>query len=301
MSTDLSEHMVRRFVMNNSLSVLNKDVGEIMRPWRPETASAANPFTGWATLVFHDLDGLYRGGGLVSFRGIDLPTLFKNISPVVYLYNPKSTREIADELCRRYGIPMQASWFVNTAFDYNTIPTTVQLETVATNYCHQAFLNVRVERANADVAEIFANNVLDYPQLCYTPEASRVSAEFSYHQDFTPDSLQEYKFLKAYPTERITTDTLYAAQGIGVLSALIEERLGWKPFYQKAEALETTDVCFFNSQLVYNGSTKKYVHPDRLPSSPTADTWYDNVLVVRFDTSVSGVQGLGYFHYNDLS
>lgn len=300
MSNNVTEHLVRRFVLANSLSPLTKDEAVVVRPWRPST-TPADSFTGRASIVFKDHDGLYRGGGLLSYSNLNPALLFKNITPTVYLYNPQDHAEIVDELGRRYGVPLFGAWVVNQPFDYTKLPQTVTVEFAPNDFINQVFLDIRVERASASIDEIFQNDVLESPKIPFTPMDARANVEFSYREDFTPDTLQEFKFLKSYPLALVDSETLYANQGIGVLSALIEQRMGWHPHYEVTAGLSPTDLCFRGSQAIYNGSTKRFVNPVVDPASPTADAWYDNVLVIRFDPVFSGVQGLGYFHYNELS
>lgn len=302
MSNDVSEHLVRRFVLANSLSLSPKDAATTVRPWRPSTGSAADSFTAKNTVVFKDSDGKYRGGGIIEYNHLNPALLFKNITPVVYLYNPKSHAEIAEELGRRYGVPVFGVWVKNKAFDYTTLPQTVTIEFAANNYINEVSLNVRVERSNADLAEIFTKDVLATPNLPYEVLDARTNAAFSYHIDFTPDSLQEFKFLKAYPVDQITNENSYKnSQSVRVLRELVVERTNWTAQYETYYSPTPKSLCFKGSQLLYNGSTKRFVDPAADPASPTADAWYDNVLVIRFSSMYSGVQGLGYFHYNELS
>lgn len=296
-----SEHLVRRLVRLNGLKALNAEEAFFTRQDSPKGMSPTSSFTGWGTIVFRDKGADYRGGGLVTYSNLDIAVLFKNIQPVVWAYNPKTTREIAQELARQYGLPLDPNWFINEAFDYTTLPKSVLLKTNRTDFTNESVITVTVKRANADVNEIFSNVDLDYPQISFEPMTGRTNAEFSYHMDFTPDNLTQFKDLVNYPVEMITSESQFLVEPVQTLASFISTRLGLKTYFEVIEDLEAGDVCFKGSQLVYNGPARNYVHPENKPSSPKADVWYERVLVVRFDPTLSGWHGLAYFHYNELS
>lgn len=296
-----SQHLVRSLTRLNGLKPLNAEEAYFTRQDSPKGMSPTSPFTGRGTIIFRDKGANYRGSGLVTYSSLNVATLFKNIPPVVWLYNPRTTHEIVIELARRYGLPLDPAWFVNEPFDHTNLPKSVELKVVRTDFTVEERLTVRVERADADLSEIFTKVDLEYPKISFLPLTNRTSAEFSYHQDFTPDNLSQYKDLVEYPTGPMDHKDKYLESKVQTLVSLIKERLELPVYYEVTEDLAADDVCFRNSVLVYNGPTRNYVHPDKKPSSPKADTWYDRVLVIRFDDALSGWQGLAYFHYNNIS
>lgn len=294
-----SDHLVRRFARLNSLRVLKGEEAYVTRESSPDGMSPSSLFVGNATMVFRDLGGYYRGSGLVKYNCLTPSVLFKNIDVEVWLYNPKTIREIVAEVARRYGVPIDPAWAVDGPFDFTVLPKTVQIEFKRTNFTNQDFLNVTVRRADADVGQIFKSTVLSSPKVPFTLLDSRTNAEFSYQYDFTPSNPEEVKQLKEYPAGLITDLSQYRdVPAMTVLSDLIAARTDWKPQFEVAAGLTASDLCFRGSQLVYNGRSINYVPAE--PHLPSADTWYENVLVVRFDATHSGVQGLAFFHYNNL-
>lgn len=296
-----SLHLVRSLTRLNGLKPLNAEEAYFTRQDSPKGMSPTSPFTARGTIVFRDKKADYRGSGLVTYSGLDVALLFKNIDPVVWLYNPRDTTEIVEEVARRYGLPLDPAWFINQPFDHTDLPKSVVIESVRTDFTIKSQFTVRVERADADLSEIFTLVDLNYPKVSFEPLTNRTNAEFSYHQDFTPDNLAQYKDLVEYPKELFETEDQFLDSKVQTLVGLIKERLQLPVYYEVTEDLAANDVCFRNSKVVYNGPTRSYVHPDKLPSSPKADTWYDRVLVIRFDQATSGWQGLAYFHYNELS
>lgn len=294
-----SDHLVRRFARLNSLRVLNGEEAYTTRETSPTGMSPSSVFVGDATMVFRDLNGYYRGSGLVKYKCLTPSVLFKNIDVEVWLYNPKTIREIVAEVARRYGVAIDPAWAVDGAFDYTTLPKTITVEFNRTHFTNQDFLNVTVRRADASVEQIFTNTVLNSPKVPFTLLDARINAEFSYQTDFTPSNPEECKQLKEYPVGLISDLSQYRdVPAMTVLTDLIASRTDWTPQYEVEAGLKPTDICFRGSQLVYNGRTTGYVPAE--PHQPSADTWYENVLVVRFDATHSGVQGLAFFHYNNL-
>ena len=292
-------HLVRRFARLNNLKPLRADEAVIQQA--AIVSDATLYFRSRGALVFRDTGANYRGGGLVTFNSVSLDTLFKNITPVVWLYNPKTLREVAAGLIAQYGAPLETYWFADGVFDYSQMPQTVTLTLEDHVFTKYSTLQVEVRRADVDITTLFTDTTLVTPQAGFTPQPNRTSAEFSYAVDFTPQNLYEYEQLLAYPSSKITTEELYDNLSVQTLKGLIEERLGKAVAFEVTEGLTATQVCFKNSSLVYNGLTKNYVHPDLLPWRAGADGWYDRVLVVSFEIASSGFQGLAYFHYNDLN
>lgn len=296
-----SDHLVRSFVRLNAFKPLTADEAFVIRERSPTSGAPSWDFKGQATMVFSDTDGLYRGGALIEYDAIKVSEMFKNIQPEVWLYNPRTKREIVAELSRRYGAPLLPEWFEDGAFDHTDLPKTVTLKALRTNFTMVDEITVMVRRSDAKLDEIFTEQVLTCPKVPFTLLDSRTNVEFSYKQDMTPDNLALFKELQRYPVGVCDDISKYSDQALQTLAGLITERLGWNVNYHKDSGLTPKDLCFRGSELVYNGSSKKYVNPVKDPSSPGANTWYDNVLVVRFDPTYSGVHGLGYFHYNNLS
>lgn len=296
-----SDHLVRKLVRDNALKPLTVDVAYSTRESSPGGGPPSNPFLGKGTIVFQDRGANYRGGALVTYNGFKPSVLFKNVKAEAWLYNPTSTSAIVEELSRRYGVALDPTWFIAKPFDYKIMPQTIVLDVRRTDFTIQDTLTVTVSRADAQLDEIFTNNVLECPKVSFTTLAEKTCAEFSYSKDCTPDNLALYKEVKRYPVGKITDVSQYPNRAVQVVADLIRERVGWTTQYEKPSGLTAGDLCFRGSELIYNGSSKKYVHPVNDPSSPGANTWYDNVLVIRFDPVYSGVHGIGYFYYNDLS
>jgi len=294
-------HLVRTFTRNNSMTLLRTDDAVFQQVKSYDGSTVASPFGARGALVFRDTGANYRGSALVTYRSLSLPALFAGIQPKIWLYNPKTLRELAAELIRVYGAPLQADWFIDGPFDYSTMPQVVTLTTYRTDFTTQESITITVDRADVDVNEIFKNTTMTAPQTSFTPVSARTSAEFTYKYDFTPANFDDYTSLLNYPTAKITTLAAYQAAEVQSLVSLLADRLQQPIAYEVTADLQPNQICFKNSVLVYNGKTSGYVHPDRIPWYPGADGWYDNVLVVRFDTAVSGFQGLAYFHYNDLT
>lgn len=294
-------HLVRRFARLNNLTPLRADDAVLLRPQR-EPGSRSDAF--WrchGAMAFRDTGANYRGSKLVTYNTVSIDTLFLNITPEVWLYNPKSLQEIAGALIARYGLPLQKEWFADAVFDYTVMPQVVRLTLNSTMFTKESTVDVTVRRSDVNIADLFKSNVLVTPQIGFTVQTARTSAEFTYAHDFTPQNMEEYGAILAYPTGAVVAEATYNGAPIQTLKGLIEERLGNPVAYEVTSNLTADQVCFKNSQLIYNGPTRGYVHPDHLPWRPGADTWYDKVLVISFDTATSGFQGLAYFHYNDLT
>lgn len=296
------DYLARRFVRDNSLSPTRLDEIIVTHIVPREANSETGNFVADAAMVFKKIDGAaYRGAVLFNYNALRLDSLFKNISPEVWLYNPKTTKEVAAELIRRYNVPAEIDWFVDQPINADVLPQIYSIAFKRTNQTVPTTIDVKVNRSEVDLADIFLDNVLDVPAISFVSETNRTNAEFSYAVDFTPDNLYTYHYLRNYPAGLFDEEIDWEAEPVQSLASLIRERMGYPTFYERLEGLQTGDVCFRGSQLVYNGPTAGYVHPDNLASSPGGDTRYDRLLVVRFDSAYSGFQGLGYFHYNDLS
>lgn len=243
-----------------------------------------------------------RGSRRVRFNKLSLNPLFRNVTPVVYLYTPRSKREVAQALIDRYGLPLQADWFADEAIPTatgNLEDFTVKLWLNLTLFTmggdENNALNVRVLRANADLSTLFKNNVLDTPVMPYTIRSGYKNTEpMTYGKDFTPSTEERFVALSSIASSQ----DLYGTESpsLELSNALVEilaDRLGI-PVTKEADV--DGALCVRNATFVYNGPTTGIAQ---------ADVWYDNVLV--FDTVVDPLdstardyRGRCWVHYNNM-
>lgn len=244
-----------------------------------------------------------RGSRRVQFNKINLANMFRNITPVVYCYTPRNTREVATELIKRYGLPMNPEWFVNT-----TIPTavgnspdfTIGLTVTDTLFTRSPSdsdgpLQVRVLQADVDMAELFKSSVLNAPVMPYVVRQGYTNLEtITYGVDFTPDTPERFILLRAIEASiDLYGHEAPSAERSSNLVELLSDRT---KIPATVDADQDGKICLLRATLVYNGPTVGF---------PTSNTWYDNVLV--FDTIVDPIdsaardyRGRAYVHYNNI-
>jgi len=243
-----------------------------------------------------------RGSRRVRFNKLSLNTLFRGVTPVVYLYTPRSKREVAQALIDRYGLPLQAEWFADEAIPTatgNLEDFTVKLWLNLTLFTmggdEYNFLTVRVLRANADLATLFKDNVLDTPVMPYVIRSGYKNTELmTYGKDFTPSTEERFVALKSIASSQ----DLYGTQSPSLelsntLVEILSDRLGI-PVTKEADV--DGALCVHNATFVYNGPTTGLTG---------ADVWYDNVLVFDtvidpLDSTARDYRGRCWLHYNNM-
>lgn len=291
--------LTRKFVRDNELTPLAADSVVMVNMSMPPDVPSQSNFTAQGILVFKDTDSNYVGSELVSWGGCNIALYFKNVTPEIWVYNPNSTRELADALIKRYGLPFEKTWFVDSPVDCTVLPIKAKLVTLTNHFLIGGIeLEVTVNRGEAQLSEIFKDTVLDSPGWPITIATDRTSAEYSYSLDLTPGLPEDYRLLNTYPTGKMD-EALYEHDAVKLLVGLINQRS------EQMKAGFSTEVAgdfnFKNSELVFSGRPRNFVHPEGKPWSPGADVRYDRVLVIRFDTSAPGRGGYAFFHYYEVS
>lgn len=246
---------------------------------------------------FQKTDPNHRGTKLTRADNMALGKMFARIPELnVFVYVPKTTREIAQALIDRYGLPMYASMFVDipiTAEQVANMPFKIDLQLQPGPWCIQDnadFARVTVNEPNVDLADAFKNNVLDVPVLPYTIAQGATNVELvSIGTDFTPLYLEDYARLLEITTaadlSSAATPNVFRAD---VLVRLMEERTG---IVTQRQATTERDILTTDSaKLLYHGKPSGY---------PTANTAYDRVLVFEL-VNCPSYTGVYYFHYNSL-
>lgn len=244
------------------------------------------------------------GSRRVAFAQMMLLTMFKNISPVVYCYTPRSTLDVVDALIARYGVPFKREWFRDDAIPANVgnspefkikLWLNNTLFTFGSRDINE-MLEVQVNQADVDVADIFKKNILTSPVMPYVIRQGYTNIDLlSYGKDFTPNTIERFKLLRAIDSslDLYHHDTPHAERSANLVE-LLEDRLG---IDVTVEADIDKALCLLRATLVYNGPSIGFAG---------ANTWYDNVLV--FDTITDPVdsaardyRGRAYVHYNNMS
>lgn len=242
-----------------------------------------------------------RGSRRTKFYRFRLDRLFKNVSPVAYVYTPRTKAEVAQALIDRYGLPLKAEWFEDGAISKalgDNPPFNIELNLVRSDFTDRSDIGVTVQvrQATVSVADIFKSNVLEAPGLPFVVRQGYTNTELkTYTVDFTPEVLDDYKILRGIST----SEQLYSVDGLNLTSSmfitqLLHERLG-VPVTVEGDIEGALSLRTAN--FVYNGPTSGF---------PGSDPWYDHVLV--FDTVIDPVssvartyRGRCYIHYNELS
>lgn len=245
---------------------------------------------------FQKTDPNHQGTKITQTDNYRLGDMFRGVQDLhVYVYVPKTTRDIAAALIERYGVPLRADWFVETpisASQVQNMPFDIDLRLLPVPWCNpdgEDKVTVTVHEPNMDLAVAYAKNVIDVPTLPFTLQQGRTNVELvSIGTDFTPLYVEDYQRLQEITTDAdlssAATPSVYRAD---VLVRLMEERTGVTTVRQSTT--EAGIVSTAGSKLKYHGKPSGY---------PTADTRYDHVLV--FDINCPTYVGDYYFHYNSL-
>lgn len=132
----------------------------------------------------------YRGTNEVSYNRLDLATLFKNVPPVLTMFQPKNHREIFRELLWVYGLPGANDDAVldevtNTVVDWKNTPPEVTLAITKGNF-YSGSLKVAIIQKVMPLDEIVV--IRDLPLM--TDKYSLMTTDLRlerhfYHYDFT--------------------------------------------------------------------------------------------------------------------
>lgn len=252
---------------------------------------------------FKAINFTVRGSQRVQFEKLDLPTLFRRVTPVVYLYTPRTKRQVAAGLIERYGLPLKAEWFedapiptdVGNSPDF-TIGLMLQ-RTLFTNVVNEltSTLNVRVIQADSDLAEIFTNDVLESPKMPFTMLPGYKNTEvMTYGKDFTPNTEERFVGIRAIASSQdLYGQESPALERANHLIEVLSDRLGI-PVTREADV--DGALCVRNATFVYNGPTT---------GMASSDTFYDNVLVFDtvldpMDSTARDYRGRCWIHYNNM-
>ena len=299
------EQITRRFNLLNKLKPSALDEPEVRDAKR---YSASNPefdiATTRATFLYKGKEGNYHGSCLTSFETVNLEMLFANNTvPVVYGYNPHTTREVAELFVEQYGLSLDVDWFESTPFDATILPTHVTLHTVSNAFCSRSKLTVRVERSETDIGELFQNDIIDAPSLPFDP-VFRNGTIPTYGKDFTPF----YSEQKEWFANMLVRDGYYygfrpasedAANGRREFCEFIAEIIGSDADLNIADTAGAglqNHICLGYFYVRYHGTTKNAVY-----KNVSADIAYDNVLVIEshFSKDVTNYDGPLFIHYNN--
>lgn len=244
-----------------------------------------------------------RGSRRVQFEKLDLPSLFRNVAPVVYMYTPRTKREVATALINRYGLPLKAEWFEDAPIptDVGNQPDfTIGLllsRTLFTNTINDltSTLNVRVMQADMDLADVFTKDVLESPKLPYALLPGYKNTEvLTYGKDFTPSTEERFVVLRSIASSQ----DLFGLQApslerANVLMEVLSDRLGI-PVTRESDV--DGALCVRNATLIYHGPTTEFAQ---------SDTFYDRVLVFDtildpMDSTARDYRGRCWIHYNNM-
>lgn len=297
-----AKRLLRNFIRTSQLEPSNKDVASVLYThWVGNMGTASAPYKRMSAMInFSDSDGKYRGAKGTTYFTMRPSLLFKNITPTVTLYNPKTMREIGEALVLKYGLPLKSDAFPVTPVDASILPADISVSIGSYAWMENEFIKVRVERAKASIPDLLTTTILDSPGLPTTVLTGRTPAEYSYAYDFTPDLPEDYLPLVNYPVDYFDTtnkDIVINDPGVLWLMSAITKRLGVECAW---EVTDPNGVAMFKSQLVFNGPSKDYVPSNPQPWSPRGDTAFENLLVIQFSSDIPGRAGLGFFHYNSL-
>lgn len=245
-----------------------------------------------------------RGSRRVQFNKVKLNNMFRGVSAEVFLYTPRTTHEVAAELIRRYGLPLNLDWFVNTPIPTevgNSPDFTIKLYMVRTLFNMEPAnqdeaLSVRVRQADVDLKDIFKKVDLSTPKLPFTIRAGYTNTEYlTYGKDFSPETVEKFALLKAIAASEDLYGFEYpSSDRSAYLVELMNSRLDIEV---TTEGDQDGKLSLKNAVFVHNGPTVGF---------PKADTWYDNVLVFDtvldpMDSSARDYRGRCYVHYNNVS
>ncbi len=297
------QRMMRNYLIRAQLKPNLKDTLSVGSGWYGyDNGSKDFPTRNMSTiLLLGDTDGVYRGSAILNYTTLRLDFLFRNFQPVVHLYNPTSTMQVAKALIKKYGLGITEESFIDEPIDGKLLPVVIPLRCRATEWLEATTVNVRIERATVDLNDILTKSTtLESPKLPTTIETGRTPAEYSYSMDFTPDLPEIFYAIQNYPTEQFEVankDTLMAMPIMTWLLAAIKDRMEIEADWEVTGA---DGYAFNKSILVYNGPVSAYAPAVLNPWTPRGDDVYDNLLVIQFSNEIPGRSGLGYFHYNTV-
>lgn len=299
--------LTRTFVRKNNLTPSDMDVTDVRNPkFVSNTGEETGDKNMKATFLFKSSGGNYQGSELFTYKTVNLERLFLNNSiPVVWGYNPHTTKDIAKLLIDQYGLSMHEDWFIEEPVDGSLLPTYFTIKTKSTDYCSASQLTVRVEQSEKDVAELFAVDVLDAPNypdygnstnVRYAPQHT----QRTYPLDFTPlfsDQKEQLYSIVAGSTKYFSRDYQSFYELVKeVLSAdipLVDVIDYYKPV--------PNNVCYLGGWFCrYHGTTKDFKY-----NNISADTSYDKILLIEPSWVNSSLGGnvnttAMFIHYNDV-
>lgn len=252
-------------------------------------------------IVKNTQDGSITGSFRATVAKMRLSALCNRIPSLnVDMYRTDSSLQIYQEIVRKYGLPVDPSWFMSVAVPARP-PFSFKTQFVGTDWTigedHVNYhVTINVGLADVDVADLFKVNVLDTPAMPFVRRLGYTNTEvLTYGVDFTPMFDDEFRMLR----EISKSEDIFAATEPEVwkgnnLITLMKSRL---KLNVTRLAGNPGDFSLYNAKFVYNGPTIGLVG---------ANVAYDNVLV--FDTeldptvedAVYTYRGRVYIHYNSV-
>lgn len=302
--------LTRTFVRKNNLQPNELDVVYIRDP---KYVNMSDSQTGEknmkATFIFKSGDGNYQGSELFTYKTVVLEKLFANNSiPVVWGYNPRTTKVVAKLLIDRYGLPMHEDWFVDEPIDGSALPTHFTIKTKDTDWCAASQLTVRVEQSDMDITELFKVDAIDAPSY-YITDPLNVRAHpahllSTYGKDFTPlysEEIETVSELKQGMTFVSTTNPVYVEWIRRIVGDDIELRL---VSGGQTDVGVLGQLNIYISNIEYHGTTKGYVYKNEFGVNVSADSSYDKVIVVwgrsSTDNDKAYIHCPLFLHYNEV-
>lgn len=246
-----------------------------------------------------------RGSIPVVYFRMTLSEMFKNIAePVIYSYNPQSSKEVAEAFVNQYGLFIDPTWIED--FQISKPPFRVKIDLKWTDWTRPDLTEgeygrdnriwITVGQPDMDLGQLFKNNVLSYPRPPYVHRLGYTNTELlSYGVDFTPAFEEDYINL----TEIATTEDINGLEDPSVWRAntlinLIKSRLNIQVTRGLGREFE---LSLYGAEFIYNGPSQGYA---------SADVRYDRVLVFKtltdpaVDEAVYTYRGTFYMHYNNV-
>lgn len=297
--------LTRTMIRKNNLKPSDLDIPDVRNPIY---VSSADSVTGdknmKATFLFKEGDGNYSGAELFTYETVNLEKLFKNNSvPVVWGYNPHTTKEIAKLLIDQYGLSLHEDWFVEEPVDGSTLPTHFTIKTKLTDWCSESQLTVRVEQSEKDVAELFTVDVLDAPKYIeYKADTlygeCRDNIMSTYSRDFTPRYIDEKEAMFGF----VAGDTTIGYKDHPGFIAYVQDIIGdTATIYERIPNMDAPvqpgQILLNAYKILHNGTTKGTKF-----NNVSADTNYDRVLVIMPVIQYNGYREFTpmFLHYNDV-
>lgn len=227
----------------------------------------------------------YRGTTEVDYNRIDLGLLFKNITPTLTMFQPRSHKEIFAELLRAYGLPGESEEAVLAEVNNTTIDPTDNLAevtlTIGAGNLYKGSLLVKLKQKVMPLEEIIVYNELPVlNERLSLMNTKLVSERHFYHYDFTDHPLIA-ALRAAVPGTTLNVDFFNDPD--------VWQECGEIRFYPRVSSYSGVPFNIYNtngSPCVYNGPARDW---------PDANPEYKYVAV--YNPAVSCV---GYFllHYN---